>query len=172
MKIDLTLPGSPPRESIVNIGENILERIADDLKTALGGRAVFWVWDETVWSLWGRLATDLGWPGQEDKRVVLFTASEINKRFSSVELLARRLIGGGAARDSAIVAVGGGVTGDVAGFTASIYMRGIPHFQSRPHCLPRSTAASAARREWICPKAKILLELFTSRKWCGWIRDF
>lgn len=129
MKIDVSLPGNPPRISELIIGEDVLEHIPEGLNGVIGGRSAYWIWDESVWGLWGSKAAELGWPTQKDGRVVLFAASEPNKRLAAVELLARRLVNAGATRDSAIVAVGGGVTGDVAGFTASIYMRGIPHFQ-------------------------------------------
>lgn len=49
-----------------------------------------------------------------------------NKNTAQVERLLDSLAQAGAGRDSVIVAVGGGVTGDVAGFVASIYMRGLP----------------------------------------------
>ena len=164
MKIDLALPGNLPRESRVRIGENLLERVAGDLETAMGGRAVFWIWDETVWSLWGRQAADLGWPGHRDKQVVLFTASEPNKRLASVEFLARRLVSGGATRDSAIVAVGGGVTGDVAGFTASIYMRGIPHFQIPTTLLAQVDSSIGGKTGVDLPEGKNLLGTFHQPK--------
>lgn len=50
---------------------------------------------------------------------------ERNKKLSTVETLAETLSSCGADRSSAIVAVGGGVVGDVAGLVASLYMRGI-----------------------------------------------
>jgi 3-dehydroquinate synthase len=164
MKIDLSLPGNPPLESVVRIGGNMLERVAGDLETALGGRTAFWIWDETVWSLWGRQATELGWPDQRDKRVVLFAASELNKRLSSVELLARRLVSGGATRDSAIIAVGGGVTGDVAGFTASIYMRGIAHFQAPTTLLAQVDSSIGGKTGVDLPDGKNLLGTFHQPK--------
>ena len=51
------------------------------------------------------------------------------KRLSTVDGLAEKLVKAGADRNSVIVALGGGVVGDVAGFLASIYMRGIPCVQ-------------------------------------------
>lgn len=50
---------------------------------------------------------------------------ERNKNLATVEDLAEKLVRRGADRKSVIVALGGGVVGDVSGFTASIYMRGI-----------------------------------------------
>jgi 3-dehydroquinate synthase len=50
---------------------------------------------------------------------------EPHKRFRTLEALAERMVVLGADRDSAVIALGGGVVGDVAGFLAAIYMRGI-----------------------------------------------
>ena len=50
---------------------------------------------------------------------------EPHKRFRTLETLAERMVVLGADRDSAVIALGGGVVGDVAGFLAAIYMRGI-----------------------------------------------
>lgn len=54
-----------------------------------------------------------------------FAAGEQNKTLSTVEKLATELTKKGANRKSLLVAFGGGVVGDVTGFLASIYMRGI-----------------------------------------------
>jgi len=54
---------------------------------------------------------------------------ERSKRLSQLEKLASRLVKRGADRQSVIVALGGGVAGDVAGFLASIFMRGVPVVQ-------------------------------------------
>jgi 3-dehydroquinate synthase len=55
----------------------------------------------------------------------LFVDSEPAKRLSTVEKIARALISLGADRDATLVAVGGGVVGDVAGFVAATYLRGV-----------------------------------------------
>ncbi len=160
MKIDISLPGSPPRTSEIFIGDDVLESIAGGLEEALQGRNAYWIWDESVWELWGRRATELGWPAQNEGRVILFAASEPNKRMASVEFLARRLVNAGATRDSALVAVGGGVTGDVAAFTASIYMRGIPHFQIPTTLLAQVDSSVGGKTGVDLPEGKNLLGTF------------
>lgn len=54
-----------------------------------------------------------------------FEATEKNKSLSQVEKLAQQLLEKGANRESFILAIGGGITTDIAGFTASVYFRGI-----------------------------------------------
>jgi 3-dehydroquinate synthase len=55
----------------------------------------------------------------------LMNDSESAKNLRTMEMLGRSLIKSGADRKSLLVAVGGGVVGDVAGFVAAIYLRGI-----------------------------------------------
>jgi 3-dehydroquinate synthase len=57
--------------------------------------------------------------------VHLFNDAESAKHLGSVEQIARSLCRAGADRKSLVVAVGGGVVGDVAGFAAASYLRGV-----------------------------------------------
>jgi 3-dehydroquinate synthase len=57
--------------------------------------------------------------------VHLMNDAESAKNLRTVEWLARDLVRGGADRKSLLIAVGGGVVGDVAGFVAASYLRGV-----------------------------------------------
>jgi 3-dehydroquinate synthase len=160
MKLTLSLPSVPERSSEVTIGEDAAEQVAGDLALHAPGRSLYWVWDENVWPLWAKKAAELGWPSPGSGRAILFTASEPNKRLAAVELLARRLVQAGAGRDSAIVAVGGGVTGDVAGFLASIYMRGVPHFQLPTTLLAQVDSSIGGKTGVDLPEGKNLVGSF------------
>ncbi len=61
-----------------------------------------------------------------DRRIIV-SAGEISKSIDSVQEIAGRLAQFGADRQSVLVAIGGGVIGDLGGFVASVWMRGIRH---------------------------------------------
>src|SRR6185295_6605613 len=61
-----------------------------------------------------------------DRSVLTIDGSEANKTLKTVEDVASELALRGLTRGGNIVAIGGGVVTDVAGFVASIYMRGVP----------------------------------------------
>jgi 3-dehydroquinate synthase len=56
-------------------------------------------------------------------------AGEQHKNLQTLETLQRAFVRAGADRDSLVIALGGGVIGDLAGFAASVFMRGIPVVQ-------------------------------------------
>ena len=61
----------------------------------------------------------------KNRKIFYFTASEENKNFDIVKEILKFLMENNADRKSFLIAVGGGITLDVAGFVAAIYMRGI-----------------------------------------------
>lgn len=61
--------------------------------------------------------------------VHVFEAGERNKNLTQVEALVNEMVRAGHDRSSFVVALGGGVVGDMAGFIASMYYRGIPYVQ-------------------------------------------
>ena len=93
----------------------VLTQIAD-IKEILAAEAeVFVVFDRNVeW-----VAREMPWPSLE------IETSEALKTLESVQKIGRWLMESGASRGALLVAVGGGITTDMAGFAASIYKRGI-----------------------------------------------
>lgn len=73
--------------------------------------------------------------------LLLFPGAESRKRLSEVEALADQMVAMGADRSSIIVAFGGGILTDVAGFLAAIFMRGIPVIQIPTTLLAQVDAA-------------------------------
>lgn len=76
--------------------------------------------DDTVKKLWGeKLAKQLGSP------LLSFSHGEHNKTIETVQNLCRQLAQLGVNRRTTLITLGGGLVGDLAGFTASCFMRGI-----------------------------------------------
>ncbi|MFZ0981677.1 MAG: 3-dehydroquinate synthase [Candidatus Acidiferrales bacterium] len=76
-----------------------------------------------VWRYWGRPLAKIF--GKAARGAILFDDAESAKRIATVEGIARELVRAGADRRAVVVAVGGGVVGDVAGFAAATYLRGV-----------------------------------------------
>ena len=98
-----------------------LERVADAAAWLAGEPEVFVVYDENA--AWVAAELVSAFPGV--KGTVALEASEEGKSMDTVLLLCRSLLEAGASRQALVVAVGGGITTDLAGFAASIYKRGI-----------------------------------------------
>lgn len=64
-----------------------------------------------------------------DPQVIVMPDGEPSKRLANVEKMAEKLAKMGADRRAVIIALGGGVVGDVAGLLASLYMRGVEFVQ-------------------------------------------
>jgi 3-dehydroquinate synthase len=108
------------------IENGLLERAGEHLTPLLGSRKrVFVVTVSPVRRRWGRQLLGSMTSAGFTATLVEMPDGESHKRLTTVEGLAEKLIRLGAERNAVIVALGGGVVGDVAGFLASVYMRGI-----------------------------------------------
>ena len=65
----------------------------------------------------------------DHKLKFIFKSSEKNKSFDTLQSIHRKMIGNKLGRSSAVLAFGGGIVGDVTGFAAATYMRGIQYLQ-------------------------------------------
>ncbi len=84
---------------------------------ALCGNNVYAVTDSNVARLYPRLFDGVG--------VTVIPAGENNKNLDTVGKIISDMVKAGCDRSTTVVAVGGGVTGDTAGFAAACYMRGV-----------------------------------------------
>lgn len=116
----------------VVIGAGLLGRLpqAEGIAVLLQGRRVFVASDQTVWGLHGEtLERGLAAAGA---RVIGFHAmqpGEPNKHLGSLAGYWDALLAAGVERSDLLVAFGGGVVGDVAGFAAATCLRGIDFLQ-------------------------------------------
>ena len=111
------------------IGRGLLANAGRHLKPVLKQPRVVVLTDRTVAELHlPSLTRALGAAGIESQAIVL-PPGEQTKSFSQLEELVDRLLAARIERGSTLVALGGGVIGDLAGFAASITLRGIDFVQ-------------------------------------------
>ena len=112
----------------VEIGANLLESIGTRVDALLSGglqtgkQRAFVVTSPEIDRLWGA-QLDRSFPTPPTRLIV--PAGEEHKRLTTIERLTEELAHHGADRDSILIALGGGVIGDMTGFLAAMYMRGI-----------------------------------------------
>lgn len=110
----------------VFVQPRLLENLAAHLrKIGCEQQTVFVVTSPEIWSLWSK-AFVRSFAICDIKIHPLFIPSgERHKRLNAIERLAEELSAKKARRDTLLIAFGGGVIGDMTGFLAAIYMRGV-----------------------------------------------
>lgn len=121
----LNIPGASATSAIL-IDRALVGRLGTSLREQAAAADVLLVTDETVGGLYGQTA--LHSLEQAGFRVSLFStpAGETSKSLALAGQMYRRLAEHNFGRDSLIVALGGGVVSDLAGFVAGTWMRGVP----------------------------------------------
>ena len=117
---------TPAANYNVTIAPGLLRTLYPRLRRLTPGKTprLFVVTSPTIWALWhDRFLASF--PNNQQPTPLFLPSGESHKRLATVESLAQRLALAGADRDSILLAFGGGVIGDVTGFLAAIYMRGI-----------------------------------------------
>jgi 3-dehydroquinate synthase len=113
----------------VVVGAQLLERAGELLSRKLAGRPCAIVSDENVAALFApvliRSLTEAGFR----PTLITIPAGEESKSLGQVETICRQLSETGLDRSSFLMALGGGMVGDLTGFVAAIYHRGIAHVQ-------------------------------------------
>lgn len=110
----------------IYIGENLL--FSQYLLTACRKHAnsVVVIADKNVKCLYAKPLLDFLHQNHIRAYLLTFTGGEKNKTRATKEALENKMLKLGCGRDSCIIALGGGITTDIAGFVASTYCRGIP----------------------------------------------
>jgi len=152
---------SLPRHSYeVVAGEGVLEELgrrAVDL--GLGGQALL-LSDATVDALHGQAAAAaLESAGIRVARVVV-PSGESSKSMEQAAWCCREMIRSGLGRHSFLVALGGGVVGDLAGFVAAIYYRGIPFIQVPTTIVAQVDSSVGGKTGVNAPEGKNLIGAF------------
>ncbi len=132
---EIKIPASPAAGYRIEIGTGILGSLWPRIEADFGRYNKFVVTDENLVST-GHLEKLLG---QTDVPAFVIspageTSKNINTLISIIEMMEKAYLG----RDTLVVALGGGTVGDIAGFAAAVFKRGVPVLQ-----IPTTTVAQA-----------------------------
>jgi len=110
----------------IQIGSGILKNLGDTVSGIVPASKYFFVLDEKIESTHGRVAIQ---SFSEDTDACSVLALESNKTFSTLQDIWSAMLSYSCDRSVPLIAVGGGLVGDVGGFAAATFMRGVPVVQ-------------------------------------------
>ena len=131
-----------------------LINIIRDIKKQFQERKIFIVTDANVAKYYGHQFYNLNWP------LIIIPAGERSKTQKYKEIIENKLIKWNADRDSIIIALGGGMVGDLAGFTAATFMRGIDYIQIPTSLLAQVDSSIGGKTGINHPNGKNLIGAF------------
>ena len=154
----------PTGSSVVRVGQGVLGRPHSTLTTWLADRTVFVVTSPRVWNLHGdRVLPTVGAASRVHRLEV--AEGEAAKSLAHAERLWDQMLESEGKRDSRIVAFGGGSVGDLAGFVAGSFLRGIEYAQIPTTLLAQVDASIGGKTGVNLPTAKNSIGLFHHPSW-------
>ena len=154
------LVGLGPRSYQVRVGAGLIDAAGEALAPLLKRKRTAIVSDATVWALHGaRLSAALARAGIEASPIVV-PPGEQTKSFEGLAEISDRLLALELDRGDVITAFGGGVVGDLAGFAAAIYKRGVDFVQIPTTLLAQVDSSVGGKTAIDTPRGKNLIGAF------------
>lgn len=117
----------PGHEYDIHIGKGLLDKASEIIGELFSGKRIAVVTDSNVGPLYAKRLTSA--LGAYETRVITVEAGEHSKSGEVLFSLYDKLLDFGVTRTDMIIALGGGVVGDLTGFAAATLLRGIPYVQ-------------------------------------------
>ena len=149
----------PSGATPVLAGDGALEVFQSEIEAWLRGRTAFVVTTPRVWNLHGQTLQSLLASAAEGIRFEV-PEGEAAKSVGTAERLWGQMLARGGKRDSRIIAFGGGSVGDLTGYVAGCFLRGIPFLQVPTTLLAQVDAAIGGKTGINLPEAKNSVGLF------------
>lgn len=167
LSFEVVFPAARTRVTRVLVGRGILSGLPEEIRGTFCAHLAVVVSDDRVFPLHGEpLLRALRAAGLAADALV-FPAGEGSKTRETKSVLEDGLLSLGAGRDTLILAVGGGVTGDLVGFVASTWHRGVPVVQVPTSLLAMTDAALGGKTAVNLPGGKNVVGTF-HQPWALW----
>ena len=150
---------TPSAKYDVFAGSGLITSLAPRIERAVGKlpRRVFVLTSPEIWALWGNAFLQ---SFSEPPTTLFLSAGEKFKTVKSAENILRQIIRAGGDRGSLLIAFGGGIVGDVGGFIAAIFMRGIQYVQVPTTFLAQVDSSVGGKTGVNLPEGKNLVGSF------------
>lgn len=127
--VNVSIPAHPGKDYGIYIKKGLLSLSGELIRLRLNSRNAYILSDDTVFALYGDVVvSSLSNAGFEVFKYVI-PHGETSKSAENLIALLNKMAHDRMTRSDCVVALGGGVVGDLAGFAAAIYQRGIPFVQ-------------------------------------------
>lgn len=134
-QLPVPVPSVPAGRYVITIGRDFLSQLGHVLQQQFAGLVPFVVTDTAVAAA-GHLEAILG--GRKIGTYIINPPGETSKHIGTVTAIVEQMEKNYLGRDTLIIALGGGTVGDIAGFAAAIYKRGVQVVQ-----IPTTTVSQA-----------------------------
>ena len=128
-EIRVNLQKTEDKSYNIIIEEGVLKRIPEKIKEAGLGHKFAIITDSTVKPLYAEDLSEAIRKTDLENKIISFPAGEENKSREVKAWIEDQMLEDKFGRDSAVIALGGGVVGDIAGYVAASYTRGLPYVQ-------------------------------------------
>ena len=159
MTTTVTVSGGAFRPYEVIVGRGLLAELGARVAPLARGRTVV-ITDETVASLHGKTALASLKAARAPGRLLTVPPGEGSKSFAELERVIDRMLAFQLDRTDVVVALGGGVVGDLAGLAAALYMRGIDFVQVPTTLLAQVDSSVGGKTAIDTPHGKNLVGAF------------
>jgi 3-dehydroquinate synthase len=148
----------------VHIGTNILNELPSIINSNRQPSKIAVITNRVLAQKYGEPVTDILNAAGIDSKCIVMRAGETNKNLATVCRMYENFAEMGLDRRSAVVAVGGGVVCDVAGFVAATYLRGLDLYQVPTSLLAQVDASIGGKNGVDLPQGKNLVGSFYQPK--------
>lgn len=142
----------------VYIENGILTQAGHQIQKVFSGKKILVISDDNVFPLYGEVLTS-SLSSWECHSLVL-PHGEPTKNFQSLPQIYEAMLQAGLSRSDLVIALGGGVIGDLAGFAAATYLRGIPLVQIPTSLLAQVDSSVGGKVAVDLPQGKNLAGAF------------
>ncbi len=144
----------------VKIGSGLLSTLSQELSGVVSGKRVAIISDSNVWPLYGSTVQEQLQSSGYFTCFYVIPAGEASKNAENYLAILSFLVENQISRTDCILALGGGVVGDLAGFTAATYLRGIPYIQVPTTLLAAVDSSVGGKTAIDLPSGKNLVGAF------------